>query len=255
MIIGLLVILGMVSSFSIIDHEKTIHESENVLHQNAESIVSLEDVTTGSSGTGFLANTKSGKQVIITNAHVCEINNLLPLFIVSHRENNILRKYSRFKVKPLKLDSEHDLCLVEVPKDFHFKSIKLAEDVYIDSKVTIVGYPIVPLLSSSSGHYRGRFLISNQYPLEDLKFCVAKKYKIETVSIKLKDGTIKNEQICVLTAPFMFTDALADKGQSGSPALNEDGEVVGVMSLVEGQLRAFAMLVPLSALEAFLSKH
>jgi S1-C subfamily serine protease len=53
----------------------------------------------------------------------------------------------------------------------------------------------------------------------------------------------------------MFTDALGDHGQSGSPGLNSDGEIVGVMSLINGDARPFAFLVPLKNLKEFLSTY
>jgi S1-C subfamily serine protease len=256
MIIGLLVILGIFSSFSIIQQDKDIHESEIVFTENAESVVSLEDISIPNSrrGTGFIADTKSGKQVIVTNSHVCEINNKKPVFAVSHREGEILKKYSRFFVKPIKLDSKHDLCIVEVPQDFNLKSINLAKKVAIDSKVTIIGYPIIKLLSSSTGYYRGLNSVSIEYDI-DLKSCIGKKFEIKTVSIKQKDEIKKDKEVCIFSATFMFTDALGDHGQSGSPALNKDGEVVGVMSLVSGSVRPFANLVPLNSLKGFLSEN
>ena len=256
MIIGLLAILSIISTISIKQNSDDIHESEIVLSENAESIVSLEDTTSRESGrgTGFVVTTKSGKQVIVTNAHVCDMNKGKPVFAVGHRKGSKLREYSRLFVKPIKFYDMHDLCIVEVPKDIKFKSLKLADKVLVDSKVTIVGYPVVTLLSSSSGHYRGLYPVSLPYDLEPQR-CIGTKYSVQTVPIKQKDGTKIDKQICFMSAVFMFTDALGDHGQSGSPALNKDGEVVGVMSLVNGQARPFASLVPLTYLKAFLSKH
>ena len=130
----------------------------------------------------------------------------------------------------------------------------MADDIKIDSRVYILGYPVIALLSTSTGYIRGYEFVDTEYGLP-LELCRGVKHHIETVSIKQRDGKIVKQQQCFLRAKFIFTDALGDHGASGGPSLNSDGEVVGVMSMIAGQARPFGMLVPLESLREFLSTY
>jgi len=254
MITGILILCSLLSSYLIVRQEAKINEPEIVLANVAESIVSLEDASGQGRGTGFVVLAKSGERVIITNAHVCEINLVAPIFMVFGRQGESLRSPYRFPVVAIKKDDAHDLCIVSVPPDLKVKPLRLADKAVIDSHIYIIGYPIVALLSSSDGFIRGYKLMDEPYE-KPLEMCVGKKHYIKTVPIKHKNGKIVPTKICFFKARFMFTDALGDHGQSGSPGLNGDGEVVGVMSMIDGQARPFAFLVPLSSLKEFLSTY
>ena len=254
MITGLLVVYALISSFLIVDTNSKLNEEQTVVEETAESIVSLEDVAGNGRATGFLVTAKSGKNVIITNAHVCEINPAFPIFIVYHRKEGSLRTQLKSPAITIKKDEKHDLCMLTVPTDLKVKPLELAEKAIVDSKIYIVGYPTIELLSASDGFIRGNYVVDAPYELP-LPMCVGKKHYIKTVPIKHDDGKISLEKTCFLRAIFMFTDALGDHGQSGSPGLNGDGEVVGVMSLINGSARPFAFLVPLKSLKEFLSTY
>jgi len=254
MMMGLLVVYSLIMSLVVVGHDQKINEQERVFLDASESIVMLQHVGNGGGGTGFAVNTKSGKQVIVTNAHVCEISPFNPVFIVYHREGTSLRKKKLFPAMQLSRDTKHDLCILSVPKDLNISSLKLASDFYIDESVHIVGYPIAPLLSASSGYIRGFHSLNMRYDLP-LLLCTDERHSIKTVPIKQKNGKIIETDVCFVKNKFLFTDAIGDSGQSGSPALNKDGEIIGVMSAVLGIARPFSLLVPLSDLQDFLSKH
>jgi S1-C subfamily serine protease len=254
MTIGLLVLYSLISSFILVHQDQKINEQEIVTAEAAESIVSLEDMSGKGRGTGFVTLAKSGRRVIVTNAHVCEINNILPVFVVYRRHGDSLRKPLKSPAVVIKKDDKHDLCIVSVPLDLDARPLELADKAYVDTRIYIVGYPIVALLSASDGYIRGYHLIDDQYPLA-LELCKGKKYYTKTVPIEQENGMVVKETRCFFRAKFMFTDALGDHGQSGSPGLNGDGEVVGVMSMIDGDFRPFAFLVPLSNLKEFLSTY
>jgi S1-C subfamily serine protease len=233
--------------------EIKINEQETVFANAAESIVSLEDAGGKGRGTGFVV-AKDNKQVIITNAHVCEINLATPIFVVYHRIGSSLRAPLRFPGAVIKRDESHDLCMVSIPFDLKVKSLSLADDIHMDTSIYIIGYPSIALLSSSNGFVRGYHIIDQPYPLP-IDLCVGRKHYIKTVPIKQENGKNVEKKQCFLRANFLFTDALGDKGQSGSPGLNADGEVIGVMSMIGGNVRPFASLVPLSSLKKFLSTN
>lgn len=237
---------------SVINQQKQIHEAEIVFDSVAESVLIIENMN-GGWGTGFVTKAKSGKLVIVTNDHICDSDP--PIFLISHRSSESLRSEIHIPTMPILRDSEHDLCLIAIPPGLKVEPLPIADEVYIDSKVYIIGYPTAPLLSSAQGYIRGTQTIGSIMERTPLDQCKGKKYHIETVSIKRKDGKKQEEQRCIMTASFLFTDSLGEFGASGSPALNGDGEVVGVMSAITGQARPFAYLVPLNNLKKFLSKY
>lgn len=251
---GVLALYSGMSSYLLLRQEAEIYRQENVVKKTSGSIVSLEDAGGRGRGTGFFAMTASGNRVIVTNAHVCEINPQSPIFVVYHRTDNSLRKKAKFPVVALQKDTKSDLCIVSAPIDCDAPALTLADEVKIDSHVYIVGYPIVALLSSSDGYIRGYDIADSPYELP-LDLCVGEKHYIKTVPIKQGNRKSKLTKQCFFRAKMIFTDALGDHGQSGSPGLNGKGEVIGVMSMISGQARPFAFLVPLDALKEFLSKN
>ena len=251
-LIPLLAIYSLVSSIFLIKLDNKVNEQTRITKNVAESILSLEDAMGIGRGTGFLTLTPNGKKVIITNAHVCEMNPGKPIFVVYHRKGDVLREKLKSLALVLKKDDEHDLCVVSVPAELETQPLVLADDIEVDTKVYIIGYPVVQLLSSSDGFIRGYEGVDQMYPLTPER-CIASKYYTRVVPITYEDGKITLEKRCFLKATFIFTDALGDHGQSGSPALNGDGEVVGVMSSIKGDARPFALLVPLTSLKKFLS--
>jgi S1-C subfamily serine protease len=235
------------------EHEGSVKQAEAVFQSVAESVVLIEHPN-GGSGTGFVTLTASGKPVIVTNDHVCDSDSQAPIFLISHRSGNSLRTSSHHTSFILHRDDAHDLCMIALPPDMEVEPLKLADDVYVDERVHIIGYPAVPLLSSAVGYIRGLRLINHAYNIP-IASCVGKKFVVETVPIKTQNGEIENRPVCFLRAAFFFTDALGEFGASGSPSLNNKGEVIGVMSMIAGQARPFAHIVPLQNLKEFLNKH
>jgi S1-C subfamily serine protease len=238
----------------LVHQERKINEQEIVREGAEESIVSLEDAGGKGRGTGWVARAKSGKKVIMTNAHICEMNPVAPIFVVYHRSKGSVRYPIKFPAIAIKKDDKQDLCMVSVPPDLKADPLPLADAVYLDSKIYIIGYPIEPLLSVSSGNIRGSTLVDNPYDIP-LELCKGKKFHIETVPIEQENGETIKKTMCFLKAKFTFSDALSDHGASGSPVLDGDGDVVGVMSMIGGQARPFAIFVPLAALKEFLSTY
>jgi S1-C subfamily serine protease len=254
MLTSLLVIYGLITSFLLLNHETRLDENRFLIRKTSEAIVSLE--TAGGRGTGFLVKTKSGKKVIVTNAHVCEMGRKSPLFFVYHRNGTQVRERLKLPTIPLKIDDKHDLCIMAAPPDLTAKPLKLADDVFLDERVYILGYPVETLLSTSEGFIRGNTIIDTLW-VDDVPIdqCVGTKLRVRTVPIKQANGQIVLTKMCFIRAVFLFTDALGDHGASGGPALNNSGEVVGVMSMIGGDARPFAFLVPLKNLREFLSTN
>lgn len=252
MITGLLVLLSLVTSSLVITQQNENHEADKIFRDVAESIVIVQDEDGW--GTGFLVNARSGRQVILTNAHVCDSDKEKPMFFLSHRKGNKTRVTIKQPTSVIKKDPTHDLCMLYVPAGLDEESIPLADEVILDSRVHIIGYPIEPLLSASEGRIRGMSAVDMQYPLP-IEKCEGVKYHIKTVPIKRDDGKIGFKPVCFMRAMFLFTDAISDHGASGSPVLNSNGEIVGVMSIVSGSARPFASIVPLDYVQRFLATY
>lgn len=235
----------------IVRQEVKTNERSTITNNVSESILSLEDAAGQGRGTGFVVDDKDGNQIIVTNAHVCE-GAASSIFAVFHRSDYSVRVKTRFPALVIKKDPEHDLCLVSMPSSLKVDSIPLADDVLLDEHVYIIGYPYTTLLSSSDGYIRGSIVIDNIYELPP-ELCVGKKHYMKTVPIKQKNKKKTDTKVCMLKAEFLFTDAEGEFGASGSPALNSSGEIIGVMSMIAGEARPFAHLVPLESLKKFLS--
>lgn len=252
------IVLGIYALFSsvlLVHHEQKLNEPETVREFVQESVVYLEDASGKGSGTGFITETKKGRRVIVTNAHVCEMNPALPIFVVFHRVGNTTRVQVRQPTTVIDKYSKHDLCILAVPAGLKkTPALELADAAYLDEKVYMIGYPVEPLLSVGQGRIRGiaPFDIPYEKPILE---CVGEKFHIRTVPIKQEDGSVKKEQVCFFKGKFLFVDGPNDAGASGSPGLNASGEVVGVMSMVSGRYYSYSNLVPLESLKDFLSKY
>jgi len=155
MITSLLIAYSIISSIFIIKHEQKNNELVTITEDLSQSIVSLQNTVEGGRATGFVTDTDKGRQIIVTNAHVCEMGSKTPIFQVSRRnKHKVLIPATAFSTVIAK-DDQHDLCIVSMPIDLKAPSIKLAKRVELDSKLYIVGYPTTNLLSSSEGYVRG----------------------------------------------------------------------------------------------------
>jgi S1-C subfamily serine protease len=67
-----------------------------------------------------------------------------------------------------------------------------------------------------------------------------------------KTGLPEFQFTCLRRANHMLTTIQADRGASGSPVLNDRGQVVGVLYAVTGTL-AWSIAVPLEDLKSFLN--
>ena len=249
------VALTLFTSIMTMSNHRQVNEQEIVTADAEEAVVSLVSSDGRGRGTGFLTTAASGKQVIVTNAHVCEINNQIPIFVLYHRTPDSLSERSNHPVTVIKKYSKHDLCMLTVPSDYEATPLTLADSAEVDRKFYLLGYPVVNLLSVSTGYVRGYNTLRGPYPLP-LELCVGEKHYIYTGPISNRQtGAVSIQSVCAIQATFLFTDALADHGASGGPALNSDGQVIGVVSMIVGEARPFAHLVPVEDLRDFLSTY
>lgn len=162
----------------------------------------VNDVRLGSAS-GVIINHISNNTIILTAAHVCEINNTVKMYAVDIDFN----KYDSFVVK---VDERADLCLIGTKKLIPKKVAKLASHKATPgTKVFTTSAPLgihgKNMILQFTGFYSGRVLHPKYLWYLD----------IHTLPTK--------------------------PGSSGSPVYNSDWEVIGIVSMALGDIENVCM--------------
>lgn len=199
----------------------------------------------GSGATGFLIKGKSGNSVIMTNSHVCGLQENGKVF-VQYRND----MYVQSVIKEYALN---DLCAIEAPNTVK-GNFSTAHWVTLGEEVSAIGYPFLEPLSVTNGEFSGIMSIeisvkANPEPNE----CVGPTYKIIDLKDTLYDVLFGVHSMCTRDLETMTSSVSIAPGNSGSPVVNIYGHVVGVMFAGrETGGRSYA--VPLEHLKAFLQE-
>jgi S1-C subfamily serine protease len=235
-----LILLAALSLSTYVGIDNVRDKSAQVMEDVGESVYLVQN--NAGHGTGWVARTKSGMKVMVTNVHVCE--NEMP--IMWTEKNGV-----RTMMKVLFKDDKHDICLLTAPVGS--VPLELADNYEPETNVYLVGFPIIEYMTSNKGLLKGLSMLQMPYNLPVSK-CKASKYKIYKIPMQQRDGSVKVQDTCVFEAPVVVTTANTDAGGSGSPMLNEKEEVVGMVMVTAGNI-AWGQGVPLDALKEFLNKH
>lgn len=195
------------------------------------------------SGTGFVTTGGKGKKVMVTNGHVCEGN----LFMTAVDKDGNQTRLRVLHESPLT-----DLCVLQAP--LRSTPLPLADKAYKNSKVYAVGYPLGKYMIVQEGRLKG--YETSSVPTDTaLNRCNLLKHKIRKVKIPIRrdDGSEYDfeEKQCHLVVKSFFTTIPVDRGFSGSPMVNDDSEVVGVIMALKGNV-SWGMAVPLKDLKNYL---
>lgn len=184
---------------------------------------------------------KSGEKYLITNAHVCGLSpNGKIMAEIPLGESTITMPASIMAVSLL-----HDLCAVRLAGNF-MTPLTMAKDYAIADKVFAIGFPTLPILSVAEGHITGmfRFQMRTQLPVA---MCIGPNREIV---IDMENLPAAPE--CIMSGDFISTTIPMDQGGSGSPMVNTNLEVVGVVAACMGQ--HVAGVIPLEYLQEFLDE-
>lgn len=213
------------------------------LNKFAQVIVKITYLNNqASGGTGFLVRAKSGEAVVVTNAHVCEVQSYGK---VAARWDN--GKYTILDV--LEVDPKHDLCVLsKLPGNLEPLEIALNEAQTYQG-IFVIGHPLLFPNTFVEGHVRERVnLFLGDRMVEEKEQCeIDENYEI----VK---GLLNEYIICGHYFDAIGISAEIYPGNSGSPVFNQFGKVVGVVFAGEGRSNT-GFYIPLEYLENILAKY
>jgi S1-C subfamily serine protease len=225
-VLAALVFTGACSNAASSDEAIFASMSKSVIMLTAES---------GGGGTGFLVRAKSGKSVTMSNWHVCRLANEQG-YINAKRAGDF-----EMKVRVKEVDPEHDLCILEaVPGS----PIRVGKPPALFSAVYVLGHPLLRPQTPSKGVYTGETVDSLIYQFERDGSCAKGGIPVMTF---FGAG-------CQVTMPLSTTTAIIYPGNSGSPAVDGHGELIGAINSSEGDTH-YGAFIPLRFVEAILERY
>lgn len=164
-------------------------------------------------GTGFIVQASSGKRYLMTNEHVCLHGNWRGYLEANYEGGRLVVG------KMVKHNIVSDLCASAVTNDY--VGLKIAPALQRNEQVYTRGYPY-SVLSETTGRFLGEITWQSDFAIEDIGEC-------PTGARKHRNGH-GNIDACVVTFHSNVTNMYARPGSSGSPVVNSQGELIGVMS-------------------------
>lgn len=188
-------------------------------------------------GTGFFVNTPSGNTLILTNNHVCGL-----------AENNFLLINQTYFSVILAHSPDHDLCPISNP--LNEDGLDVASSSRNGQDIYIVGHPLLEPTALVKGEIAGtmnvQILMGYDLPCTDKN-----EEKIiappDSLAAALGIGSA-----CIRNYESQATTCNILPGNSGSPVLNEQGQVVGVVFAGNSEGPGRGYIIPLSYVQKFL---
>lgn len=193
------------------------------------------------SGTGFAVKTKKGHKVIVTNAHVCE----------GFRQMYSTYEEETYKLNVIKISKKTDLCMLQAPKSI--PALKLASNVDVDQEIYTVGFPYSEYMVTESGKYKGPTEAAAPWDVP-IEKCKGRDYlKVRIIPTPGDAGLVVPKRVCIGAFDDMiFTTIISAPGASGSPIVDGQGKIVGVIFMIHRGGAPWAIGVSLEKLEEFL---
>lgn len=213
----------------------------------ARKVVYVTDAQGQRGGTGFYVKAPSGKSYILTNAHVCALQQEGEVWISSDRKRLTKRRIIESSVNT-------DLCLIE-PLTAE-QGLTVSSYNYIGEILAAVGHPNLDNTTMTRGEVAYYdvikvfdYIINNK---KDEERCSMPKNRIEKVMADF--GLFMAEvKACLISIDSTATTIPIMPGSSGSPVINIWGHLSGVVFAINRS--GWAMLVSLTEIKTFLSAY
>lgn len=184
-------------------------------------VVKIERLEGRGGGTGFHIIAPSGQVYILTNAHVCAV-----------AQDGLLKVTSEIRggdgmVRSVLDESIYtDLCLIEALPDA--KGLMLAQSFNYHDEAMAIGHPLLRPLTRTKGEISARETVQVQDHIIDyddpMDTCSLPKNKKDIV-----DYFFFQVEMCFIVIDSISTTVPILPGNSGSPLVNENGDVIGIM--------------------------
>jgi S1-C subfamily serine protease len=186
-----------------------INKANNVVFK----MTSLHNID-GGSGTGFIVKDPKGRKFLVTNYHVCQgLNNGTPFLLATAT----VRPHTSHRVRILAASIEDDVCIT-TPVEREETPLILSDYFYIGQNVHLMGHPLGDIFRKSSGEIVG-----------------------------VKDITVM-QYFLGIPIPVSYSAVqisnFARGGNSGSPVLNDWGNVVGILFAGDQRSEHIAFFIP-----------
>lgn len=213
-------------------------ESDFINEEAGTKVVMLQDpIGESHGGTGFFVTTPTKNTYILTNNHVCEL-----------AANNILLVDGEYYASVIAHSPDHDLCLVSNP--LNFDGISVAKTSRDGQDIFIVGHPLLEPKALVKGEISGQMFIDIITGKNRTCTKNEEEFKAEPDSLLAAFG-ITN--ICLRHYDSQATTVNILPGNSGSPVLNHEGQLVGVAFAGREDGPGRGYIVPLKYIQKFLS--
>lgn len=213
----------------------------------SRSVVKITDKTGKRGGTGFHVKGASGETVIVTNAHVCELGRKQGYVYVASEAYDSRPVPRRI----LEQSVFTDLCAVEALPGA--EGLPVAKAVYLKEVYTVTGHPALMPLARASGQFLGLedvdvpdHVINRKNPDDK---CDDPKNRIVEM-----DFFFFSAEVCMIHITAVLSNIQILPGNSGSPATNSNGEVVGVVFAGNNE-SMWGLFISLADLQKFLSVY
>ena len=218
-----------------------IHDSY-IRRNTAKHVYMVTDRKERGGGTGFAVTAPSGKSYILTNAHICKMENRRKVLKVRQAGMN------RFVPKRIIERSRRtDLCLIEgFPNS---GGLQLADNVRLRESITFVGHPLLNPIVVRQGEILARQSIDIVDDLSRAR-CRPPRYKMK--KIDMNRGP--KRRMCVESVDSYITDVEVYGGSSGSAAVDKFGQVVGIVFATDTRSN-WGAIIPLDHIKSFLAPY
>jgi S1-C subfamily serine protease len=210
-------------------------------HTVGKSVVQISPNGKGG-GSGFSMEGASGELYIVTNEHVCSPSLDGYVYIKSDRGFT-----SRKEI--VHIDTIHDICLVKGDK--RIPALDLASKPSKGDTHFVIGHPGGRKLTISKGEYIGNDVIE----LLDMSAKTVAECKGRVIELNFFEQMMYGMQfVCLKSMKTYASSAIAYGGNSGSPAVNVWGNVMGILFAGSREQNTDNHLVPLEELKRVISQ-